>query len=394
MQAPAVVRDAFKRLRESDIKAEAAKRETRVANGNCAWDCPLDDADEATWMMALGAQIRAVETWMNISVAHALGEPASADAWYCAATDHYAVPRRRPFRPKDHHPYERRGLLYHRIIPAEVSGYQVRITLDNARDPSRDGITRMGAALLQDFRFTHTRHGDGFLIDSVEATDMAATIGAQVERACGAACYCVVWPELALSPAARDHIATLLRHHDGRNRPAVVVAGSWHQRDGSVARNVGTVLDGYGRSVLTFAKALPFTHDSLGPEAIQGSHAIEVLVTRDSVIAFAICRDYCDNQVLSPFPDLDVDLILVPSLGNAATMDGHRVTAKRAALNHGTRTFVVQQDLPAGTDPRLGLVLPPQAGADQKALAQSDVWKVYEVTSLGPYYVGGRTETL
>ena len=64
--------------------------------------------------------------------------------------------------------------------------------------------------------------------------------------------------------------------------------------------------------------------------------------------ASAICKDFCDRAVASPFAELPVDLILVPSMGRASTLAGHLANAENLRLRTGTIVFVVQQ-LPGTT---------------------------------------------
>ncbi len=122
--------------------------------------------------------------------------------------------------------------------------------------------------------------------------------------------------------------------------------------------NEAAVLSGSGRSLLGQQKRLPWR---AGPkiENIRRGEDLWILVLGDILVGFGICLDFCQRLGETPYRALDVDLVLVPSLGNDATMSGHAAVAQDLHINRGSRCFVVQ-----GAEPTLegfdGYVLPPE----------------------------------
>ena len=88
-----------------------------------------------------------------------------------------------------------------------------------------------------------------------------------------------------------------------------------------------------------------------GKEAIVHGEELPVVVTGDLVVGFAICKDFCDRAIPSPFAELPVDLMLVPSMGQASTLAGHLANAEDLRLRTGTLVFVVQQLPETAADP-------------------------------------------
>ena len=98
-------------------------------------------------------------------------------------------------------------------------------------------------------------------------------------------------------------------------------------------------------------------------------------------MGFAICKDFCDRAVASPFAELPVDLMLVPSMGHASTLAGHLANAEDLRLRTGTVVFVVQQLPETAADPAqageeiLGQVLLSRRKA--ASVPQASTWAVH-----------------
>ena len=137
-----------------------------------------------------------------------------------------------------------------------------------------------------------------------------------------------------------------------------MLAGSWHETDADGVVNRSVVYDGCGERLLTFEKALAYHSDTWGTEDIRESRILKVLLVEDTLIGFGICRDFADTGLDNALAALDVDLFLVPSMGNRRTMDGHLTTARLVADRSAARAFVVQQSEPESED-QLGFVVPP-----------------------------------
>lgn len=391
-EAPNGVRLLFNRLPEEVLVRRGRLHLERIEAGDLSWSAPSDGTAADGWILAVAAQIRALdEAVMTVGARH-FGPPESVDSWYVPEEEAYIVPRKRQARfgtrGRDRQPFSRRGLLHHRILPAVTRGYRVQLVLSETIPPSpasgASGMT-VGAALFADVSLDIDR-GDGlFTVRGISCRDAGGTVERQIAAAFKEGACVVVWPELTVPPSLRDSMVRILRRriHDASPSMSlqVAVAGTWHEEGPNGLVNVATVLDGYGETRLRYEKALPYDDRCYGMEAIAAGTDLPVLVTDDLLIAFAICRDYCELTVELPYPELDVDLVLVPSMGNDATMTGHRQTAKKVRLLYGARTFVVQQNDPEHPYPgTLGLVLPiPDDPTDcsLNGLRQSTEWKSY-----------------
>jgi hypothetical protein len=386
-RAPNAVLDAYRGLTEQDLERETEVRVDSIFGGKYWWQLPVG-TNEKSWMLAVGAQIRALDRVLFLSVAH-LGPPSDSYDWHCASAKAFIVPRKRLRQASaaklNSQSFSRRGLLHHRILPQEVNGYEVRLIHHDTISYSQPSeVTIMGAALFSNLKLETTScQKEGFIVRRITSDNPEATVALQIEKAIEDGCFGVVWPELTIPPALRNLISKILSDRalgiDRRPAPQVIIAGTWHEKKDGGFVNLAKVIDGYGSTKLVYEKALPFLDRELGNEYIQPGKTLPLLVTDDLIIAFAICRDYCDLSPNLPYPELDVDLVLVPSMGNEATMEGHQVTAKRIRVLYDARTFVVQQAEPQVAG-ELGLVLPmPDDPAASKPgeLRQFDVWGSY-----------------
>ena len=278
------------------------------------------------------------------------------------------MPRWRPreARRRVGQAYSRRGLVHHRILPNQVLGLPVRLvtqdTMSGPDAPAPAGV-RFGAALFEGLSLRPRRVETGFVVDDVTCPDQEATVRRQLRQAVREGCFGAVWPELTIKPVLRRQIEDDLRGRaldpDPNMNLQIVVAGSWHQARGGAVANVATIFDGYGRQTLEYSKLISYVDRELGVEAIERGNEIPILTTDEISVAFAVCRDFCDAAIELPHPQLDVDFVIVPSMGDDETMRGHCATAKLMRVRYGALTFVVQQREPsAEAEGWLGMVLP------------------------------------
>jgi hypothetical protein len=218
--------------------------------------------------------------------------------------------------------------------------------------------------------------GSGFVFREVSCRDGRKTIDDQVRGAREAACFTVVWPELTMPPRLRTHLVGALKRTvgPGAGDLKAAVAGSWHERDGEAYVNEAVVVNGFGKRLFRYRKIIPYIDGKNIQEGIRSGTSIPVLVTDEGLVAVAICRDFCERK-RPHFPGLDVDFVLVPSLGDPAALEGNEATAGDMNLRHGTRSFVVQQCLPREPD-RLGWVVDTRRRRD-KGVAQASTFVVY-----------------
>lgn len=385
LDAPANVVNAYRQLDEEMLVREVAARRDRIDGGNYRWQIPAAGG-ELAWITEIGAQLRALDDSLFVTAPLHWGAVADPDDWRCSETGMFVVPRKHPPSPKNQQPYCRRGLLHHRVLPVEICGYTVRLIWHDTIPPTikmGEEPIAIGAALFEDFVPT-TDDEPIFRVVRADCRDPEATVDSQIESSLADGCFGIVWPELSVPPPLRDRIVKTLRNRalgcDQRPAPQVIVAGTWHETNDGRAANIGRVLDGYGSEKLSFVKAVPFVYEGR-PENILPGDDLPILVTDGQLIAFAICKDFCDHTAGLPYGELDIDLVLVPSLGNAETMRGHQDKAKQISARFGTRAFVVQQALmgePA--PPALGYVLPMPKNprrVDLPGMEQATTWRSY-----------------
>lgn len=378
-EAPDTVKIAYRNLLESDL----VKSETEfdgLQAGELIWQL---DNDPEKCARHIGRQLRALDFWLAKNLRHE-ALPDDLGELHCGLGDVYLIPmaKRLPnTAPKedeaefekdktdDRHPgpgngYLRRAFLHHRVLPAITrQGTKVRLHahahLLPAGHRSREAL--VGAALFPDIAIDWEGLPFKAKIKQADVKREKRVLEKQLQLAFGADYLACVWPELCVPPSRLASISEALKRGcatklDGSG-PSIVAAGSWHEDvDGRIS-NVMRVLDHSGRQSLTFTKLTRFVGGGFG-EANTPGNTIEVLVSRDMLISFAICSDFCDDSdIPNPFVELDVDLVLVPSLGTQAAANGHQGNATKRSNATGGQTFVVQQREPSKEGDSVGWVV-------------------------------------
>lgn len=302
------------------------------------------------------------------------------DCWLTSDGSHYVIPTPRAVMreggPRTRQTFGRRGLLHHRIIPTRIGDVDIVVDLHpDVTEAAGDGTRRViGCAIFASFALTYDRVGEnGFIVTSV---DCEGGIEAAVDQHCSQArddgCDVLVWPELTLTPERVDQLRRTLAAGPLRTSlPPIVVAGSWHVGTEGSFHNMAPVLDGRGDDLEPFGKSRRFAFDGLS-EAIEPYGRIHILATDRELVAFAICKDFCDKAKTVPVAELDVDLVLVPSMGLPNTMTAHRDAADGVKIDFGARTVVAQQTYPRRGADAEGYILKGLADpreAELKALA-------------------------
>jgi hypothetical protein len=345
------------KARHANVPEPEFTREQTAAEKRLLEDDPsiAFATDPAQLLLRIGAQIAALD-----AIHHQLvGVDAPADPnkdWRVAiqSGNMYLIPRRKLYRSSSRRSsmrhLSRRDLMpFHRILPTKLGGFDVRLTWrDLAAAWALD--LKLGGVLFPELKFDEANSANGFLVTGVICSDQDAQVGSHLEAGHKAQCAAVVFPELTIEPAVRTRLKKRLQERmlwaeeRPRSCPSLVVAGSWHEAVGGHEHvNVATVFDAYGELVLRHEKMLTFWDRDSRPERIRPGTTINVLVTEEALIAFGICLDFCERAHHGPFPDLDVDYVLVPSCGNAKTMEGHIATARDMRTRFRCRAFVVQQ---------------------------------------------------
>ncbi|WP_194473246.1 hypothetical protein [Bradyrhizobium sp. CCBAU 51753] len=387
LEAPTSIQKAYRSMSERRIVRAYDDFANRLTDGSLAWSVP--DSPEKI-AEVLGGLIRAVD-WTLVQRENKCwtepGEWLVDDLWF--VIPRMGLSATRP--PSRNQAYEKRGLRFHRIIPTKIDRFRVNVVPSRThhRSASDHQTWKMGACLFEGLKLNPDIVDDEgqekhFVVLSADCPSASASVKSQIEDALNADCIALVWPELTVPPAIRREIQETLNARDmvdGREGPEVVVTGSWHEEtEKDRVVNRAHIYDGYGVERLVYDKIQPYADDDWGIENIEPGDTISILASEAALIGFAICLDFCD-VVSNPFTELDLDIVLIPSMGNDRTMQGHQTTASRVEVKFGTRCFVVQQTTSTkSNDRRIGTILPllkEPNGVSVADLGQMVPWKSY-----------------
>jgi hypothetical protein len=372
--APTPVQQRYKSIDEGALRDLADEAQAVLDQSSLGW---LDrDPVEAA-----AAQARALDRHL-FQHRETRGKPTDpATNFLCPATDTHVIPRPLAKPPAVAEvgtlTYRRRGLVWHRLIPREFDGYT--IDLHWYRDLSlsfrREDAQVMGA-LFDGLSLTPDESFIKFVAKAAPCADEDGALAEQVAAAYGGNVNVALWPELTMPPERRKKLAAALKRSALDSAPGqgphIVGAGSWHEVDDSTVRNRMHILSALGLCRFYHDKSLPLESKTLGIEELEPSYRIPVLIAEDALIAFGICRDFCEAQVARVYVALDVDLVVVPSYGDLKTIRAHRQQAHNLSTDPGTRAFVVQQIVPDEVATSgIGYVLPPEA--DTAAITPLDM---------------------
>ncbi|MBB4380449.1 hypothetical protein [Bradyrhizobium sp. SBR1B] len=386
--APGSVHKAYRNLTEKRI--EQAREDFTDSIGDGYLSCSLSDETPELAALTMAGLIREIDRVLAERRSH---WPIGPSEWHLEQLGCWFIPRQgvsalRPARRGQ--AYSKRGMLFHRILPALIQGYPVQVvdsrTLHSAsKDASK---WKMGACLFKALKlnpeFILVDDDKRFTVASLEAHSAGEAISVQIGEALRENCIAVVWPELTVPPDLRERIIKLIRERDVTDEleaPEIVIPGTWHEAGDHGTVNRARIYDGYGEERLIYDKIAPYADDDWGTENITAGDRICVLATEGALIGVAVCLDFCD-LCQTPFSELDVDVMLVPSMGNDRTMQGHQTTAAQVEVRFGTRSFVVQHPThTAFKDERLGTILPLMKEPNSvsgRELGQKTIWSAYK----------------
>lgn len=362
-EAPTPIQQAYKAIDEATLRALAGEAESALDEGSPAWrDLGL--------VLSAAVQVRALDNFLfQNRVTRGKPDDPNND-FLCEELDCHAIPRplaQPPTDPMDvtTRTYRRRGLVRHRIIPRNFGGYD--ISLEWHPDLSiafRREELRVVGGLFRNLSLVRNEDFEHYVAREAPCEAEEEALAAQAAAAYQENTVIALWPELTMPPERREKLVAALRAQACVSAPgtgaAFCAAGSWHEVDGADVRNRMHILSAMGRPRFHHDKSLPLESKTLGTEQLTPSYRLPILIGEDALIAFAICRDFCENQVSRLYREIDVDLVIVPSYGDKATIDAHELQATNLSNDPGTRAFVVQQIIPDqvgkyGT----GFILPP-----------------------------------
>lgn len=356
------VQNAFERCSEADFGDPVALGARLVAGD---YEPPAIDALTLQDAVALaGGLLRGLEKALLALGSRSRGRLRTHDLEVTFGGDRgWLLPFGPRFRGpvKDWPPYfAKRGLEWHRCLPRRLSsGHEVDLHLFDHGFP--DEVVAAGGL----FRSVDLLNADGealrlegpFVVGGLSRLDPEDLEGA-LARACDPEVQAdiLIFPELTIAPADRAEVIRLLQSAPWRDgldghRPALVVAGSWHDpiRTGAradVFANVAPVYGGLGQALGRHFKHAPYGIVGQGEpfrENVVSGDKILVLASRSMTLAVAICLDFCQQARANPYDDLDVDMVLVTSFAGARTTQMHQAQAERIWHRRKTATFLVQQ---------------------------------------------------
>lgn len=362
--APRNVRDLFRGFGEEELqkKADDLAAVELFDTPPAAARTTSEKKDLLFW---LAVRLRALESLLSLMDD---GSPVR-DPSDCLATfkgrSAYILPREPLHRSaKTGESFRRRGLRRARVIPTRIDEFDVKlIFVDDPRGrdrADRGAEVRSGAGLFEHLNMQPEHIPGGFIIIDANSPGQLDVIRKQVGEASTADCMSVVYPELTISNQTVSAVCQFIADGSWDCTLSMLVMGTHHEIDSNGRWfNVAAILDGYGNLLEPHRKLFRF-NDGDGPhEAIEMGTCIPVLVLGQAVVAFGICLDFCNLAEDPPYPNLDVDYVIVPSCGGASTMLGHVRRSGELLAKLKSRTVVVQQfysDEPTPDDP-LGYVM-------------------------------------
>jgi predicted amidohydrolase len=378
LQAPAHVVQAFEGIEEGQLVAATRAAIDRIMlSRELGFQVPFDPTKKRDLMLAVGAQLRALDSILSdYSDLGPTFVPNRKWLFESSVGEGFVIPRARRGRPNrnknrrtDLGSFVRRVLLHHRVIPAHIGGYNVKVhEVESAL--GAEGSESYGGALFCGLKLDLDicKSAGTFVVKAVTLHERQSVIENHLESAHQGRCAVILYPELTIDPESESQIQSLLRlrpwsgRHNARSWVVpLVVAGSWHQAEETHFVNVAPIYDGWGKLIARHRKLMPYTDlvDGLAEGIISGQD-ITVLAMEDALVAVGVCRDFCERGVPStPYRDLDVDLFLVPSLADEGTMRGHLETASDVRKRYRAGSFVVQQLYPSEYGGPSGYVLSP-----------------------------------
>lgn len=362
--APAEILQDFKVFKETELDwAESEASRTSFQLGT-----PPDN--HRLILLALGGALRAMDgflTSVSVDSAPAIDELGrEARRWELPSYGFYIAPADRTFRAGVNRPFIRRALKSHTILPTRLGNNSVTLHHHNQLIPGEGSPARQpmryGAAVFPELALGLRHDAETFVVESIVSDGHAERIAEHLDAAHAHECDVLLWPELTLDWTAIERIQKVLKKEARQERKnmKVVLAGSAHVQDAGPPagfRNRTRILDGRGQTLVEYDKRMKFSFaskrlpggkaDPAAPrltEAIIPGRDLPILVLEDRLVAIAICLDFCEKSGgLLPYHHLDVDLVLVPSMGFRNTTDLHLEQAHTMHVEYDTEVFLVQQ---------------------------------------------------
>lgn len=383
------VGELFKRIEESALAEAGLARAEALGDLEAppTWLDRLDPSPKGV-AEALATEIRGVDHALHVTRYKEIGFADPDTHWKTRDKTAYVIPNHGVAprgKPMTDQSYTRRGLLWHRVMPTNVNGFEVRLYRGDVGERSGRDRRHLAGALFNDFGLTLSRPDatKTFFVQGVNCPELSSQLVTQLDalQAAEPGLLAAVWPELTGPPQVRDQIVQRLArwpYRGNHRRPSVVLPGSWHEPTPKGRVNVIRVLNGFGREIVPpCEKTRAFNLDGRF-EDIQPGTGLPVLVIGELLVGMAICKDFCDRSRDLPYLHLPLDLVLVPSFGDDLTMRSHCVAASDLWIRHHTRSFVVQQESRRNLDWGYVLPAPERPGeATLDSLRRSQLFSIF-----------------
>ena len=265
----------------------------------------------------------------------------------------------------------------HRIIPCKVGGIDVRFEFSTCLNDAAigdSGAIRIYTgcyATRRDWSSAPQMKVDGQTIikyfspsDGLDRPARERELREHLRQALQADAQIVLLPELTVSEDIVADIQAALYAERGVTFPisrhdAIILPGTYHKEEGrgdkSRKQNVALILTASGGEIarqnkLKRYKSADVPNRTIYEEDIDGGSEIVVCHHRGLVFATLICIDFCDLHGAREFSmHTEVPFILVPSMGEAATINAHERRCGELRY-YGKSTVVIAQECLVAAD--------------------------------------------
>jgi hypothetical protein len=280
---------------------------------------------------------------------------------------HYRLLRRVPSDESRRRPAEQRSpnleawFRHFRVIPDRV---HIGAAAVNIRVEALGYVAPHRAPEAADLRFRVSHFTDAAILHAEEdheagnffapaldgALEREQSVDAELELVRREAANLWLAPELTVTVALRRRVALALAERRAESL-LLCVPGTCHEFDGPHRVNRALVFNGNGQRVAHQDKCSQFSYPAGAGqlhEAIDARRSVTLLVTPIGIVGVAICKDHFDASasglIRACWDRLAPDWLLVPSMGDARTVEAHRKRAKEAWDVRCTRSIVANQE--------------------------------------------------
>lgn len=284
------------------------------------------------------------------------------------------------------------------LVPASTSRIRLQLNLGlrtELRELSADTARSLRLATIHPFDSLdhiepHAAEDDLTFGPVVPRAGTIDLIVRGIEVACENDAHIVVLPELCAAEDDQDAIAEAWARHN-RGRKAILVAGSYHERPqvghGRNASNRARIYGAGAAPVATIDKRVPFIwgrswrtdleryvdelpladrpvdsqtkklivrHDFLERVRYRSEPTLELFFSEEASLAVVICADFLDDEVRDHLRDLDISVVLIPSMSEKARIFerliiGH-VAATQSVVAYVNAVFSDKRERPEEPD--------------------------------------------